>query len=64
MPRYEVVLTRTVTQRYRLEVQAANEQEAKRKAQDQQGDLDFNEGSTSDPDYAVDEVNELEDGHG
>ena len=61
MPKFEVLLNRTVTQRYRLEVQAANKQEATEKAQAQQGDLDFNEGSNSDPDYGVEEVNEVQE---
>jgi hypothetical protein len=63
MPRYEVVLTRTVTQRYRLEVEAADAPQAIQKAQARQGDLDFSEGATSDAEYGVGEVIELEDDH-
>ena len=63
MPTYEVVLTRTLTQRYRLQVEAANETEATIRAQAGQGDIDFTSGTTSEPEYGIEEVNALEHEH-
>jgi hypothetical protein len=62
--KYEILLTRTVVQTYRVEVEADNVQHAQLKALNQAGNLDFHEGNSRDPDYAVEEVNELlEDGN-
>jgi hypothetical protein len=59
--KYEVLLTRTVVQTYRIQVEANNEQHAQLKALNEAGNLDFHEGNSRDPDYGVEEVTELED---
>lgn len=58
--KFEVRLTRTVTQYLRVEVQATNEQEAKANALDKAGSLDFHEGTTGNAEYDTDEVEEVQ----
>ena len=57
MPKFEVALTRTSDRRYVLEVDAADEAEARRKALNQAGNLNFFDGTESDPEYGIEEVN-------
>jgi hypothetical protein len=60
LPLFTVRLTRTVVHHYNLQVHAASEQAARSKALNQAGDINFHDGSQSDPDYGVEEVYEGE----
>ena len=60
MKKYNVRVSRTITQHLVIEIEAENDAEAADKAVDQAGNLDFNNGSTSEPIYDVDEIEELE----
>jgi len=56
--KFNVRLQRTERRHYILEVEAKNEDEARAKAMDQAGDIDFHSGSCSVPEYEVEEVEE------
>jgi hypothetical protein len=56
---FEVRLTRTTTRCCRIGVKAPNETDARSKALDQAGDLDFFAGSESEPVYDADEIQEV-----
>lgn len=59
MTRYNVQVTRTTTRRVWIEVEAYNDAEARLKALDKAGDINFYEGTESTPEYDVEDVQEV-----
>jgi hypothetical protein len=55
---FDVRLVRVERRYYHLRVEASSRREARRLALEQAGDIDFHEGSCSDPKFGVEEVNE------
>jgi hypothetical protein len=60
MKKFNVRVSRTIAQHLVIEIEAENDAEAIDKALNQAGGRDFNDGSTSEPIYDVDEIEELE----
>jgi hypothetical protein len=58
--KFDVRISRTEIRHYHLEVEAGSKAEARAKALDAAGGLDFYSGSCSEPEYGVEEVNETE----
>jgi len=60
MTRFNVQIGRTTTRRLWVEIEAADEAQAKRKALAKAGELNFFDGTESTPEYAVEEVQEID----
>jgi hypothetical protein len=56
---FDVCVARTETRRCRINVRAVSAREARLKALDMDGAIDFHDGSASEPEYAVEEVSKL-----
>lgn len=58
--KFSVTISRTVTQYLTVEVLANHKMEAKSKANDLAGNLDFHDGSSSEPTYNVESIVKLQ----